>query len=108
MLYPYFTAHQLLPLLISALFIIASIITFHSNKITIAFIFLIIGSFGLGYFIANLDPFLVLWDEQYHALVAKNMLINPFKPILYRDTVIPYDYTNWTANHIWLHKQPLF
>lgn len=108
MLYSYFTTQQILPLLISTLFIITSIITFHSSKTTVAFTLLIIGSFCLGYFIANLDPFLILWDEQYHALVAKNMLINPFKPTLYRAIVLPYDYTNWTANHIWLHKQPLF
>jgi 4-amino-4-deoxy-L-arabinose transferase-like glycosyltransferase len=57
---------------------------------------------------ANLDHFLILWDEQYHALVAKNMLKNPFKPTLYPVELLDYDYRNWSANYIWLHKQPLF
>ncbi len=57
---------------------------------------------------ANLDPYLNLWDEQYHALVAKNMLDNPLKPTLYNKPLLDYNYKNWTYNHIWLHKQPLF
>lgn len=67
-----------------------------------------IGSVFLGVFAATLDPFLNLWDEQYHALVAKNMATDPWKPMLYKETLLPYDYTVWTINHIWLHKQPLF
>lgn len=67
-----------------------------------------IGSLGLGFFIANLDHFLILWDEQYHALVAKNLTLNPFKPTLYSLPIIEYDYRDWTRNHVWLHKQPLF
>ncbi len=53
------------------------------------------------------DFFLHEWDERYHALVAKNMMEHPFKPMLYKNPVMPYDYTMWTGNHIWLHKQPL-
>jgi len=49
-----------------------------------------------------------MWDEQVHAVVAKNMLENPFKPMLMNDPVLPYNFKNWTGNHIWLHKQPLF
>lgn len=55
-----------------------------------------------------LDPFLIIWDEQFHALVAKNMMDHPFKPMLYKDVFFDYNYQNWTNNHIWLHKQPLF
>jgi len=36
------------------------------------------------------------------------MINNPFKPILIQDPILPYNYKNWTGNHIWLHKQPLF
>jgi 4-amino-4-deoxy-L-arabinose transferase-like glycosyltransferase len=53
------------------------------------------------------DLFLHPWDERYHALVAKNMIEEPFIPALYKDPVLPYDYQNWSANHVWLHKQPL-
>lgn len=59
-------------------------------------------------FSANLDPFLNTWDEQFHALVAKNFLLHPFIPTLYENHIISYDPLNWTANYIWLHKQPLF
>ncbi len=35
------------------------------------------------------------WDERYHALVAKNMIEQPFKPMLYKNPVLPYDYKDW-------------
>lgn len=53
------------------------------------------------------DLFLHPWDERYHALVAKNLVAHPLHPTLYDNPVLPYDYKNWTANHTWLHKQPL-
>ncbi|RZK44966.1 MAG: hypothetical protein EOO59_21460, partial [Hymenobacter sp.] len=57
---------------------------------------------------AGLDPFLHDWDERYHALVARNLMAHPGQPMLRADPVLPYDYQNWSINHIWLHKQPLF
>ena len=58
---------------------------------------------------AHIYPFLNLWDEQYHALVAKNCMSHPFRPTLYEDAVVPgHDYGNWICADIWLHKQPLF
>lgn len=59
-------------------------------------------------YMATVDPMLHEWDEKYHALVAKNMILNPFKPMLYTHQSFPTDIYNWTNNHIWLHKQPLF
>lgn len=53
------------------------------------------------------DLYLHPWDERFHALVAKNMMSNPFAPVLYSKALIPYDFRDWTANHIWLHKQPV-
>ncbi len=53
------------------------------------------------------DLFLHVWDERYHALVAKNLLLHPLTPTLYESPILPYAFQNWTANHIWLHKQPL-
>lgn len=53
------------------------------------------------------DFFLHSWDERYHALVAKNLIHHPFIPTLYDNPILPYDYRDWTSNHIWLHKQPL-
>ena len=53
------------------------------------------------------DHFLHAWDERYHALVAKNMIEHPWRPVLYADPALPYDFRHWTANHVWLHKPPL-
>ena len=47
------------------------------------------------------------WDERYHALVAKHLVESPLRPTLYADPVLPYDYQDWTRNHVWLHKPPL-
>lgn len=55
---------------------------------------------------ANHD-YIAQWDEAYHALVAKNLTINPFVPTLNRTPLLSYDYTDWRDNHIWLHKPPL-
>ena len=65
-------------------------------------------AFAIRVYISASDPFLHEWDERFHALVAKNMIQNPFKPMLRLNPVLSYDYTAWCCNHIWLHKQPLF
>ena len=65
----------------------------------------ILGGLALRVF-ASTDMFLHVWDERYHALVAKNLMDNPLKPMLYANPILPYDYKIWTENHIWLHKQP--
>lgn len=108
MTFTYFTNDQILPLVISSIILIASIVVFHLEKRRIAFPLLFLAALGFGLFMGNLDHFLVVWDEQYHALVAKNMLDNPLKPTLYSTPLLDYDYRNWTGNHVWLHKQPLF
>jgi hypothetical protein len=108
MMSSYFTNNQIIPLIASAVVLAASVVVFHFDKKRIALLLLFFASIGLGFFIANLDHFLMLWDEQYHSLVAKNMLDNPFKPLLYANPLLDYDYKNWSTNHIWLHKQPLF
>ena len=55
---------------------------------------------------AATDLFLHEWDERYHALVARNMTEHPLRPTLYDEPVLPYNYQDWSSNHIWLHKQP--
>lgn len=90
-------------------FLIASIIAFEifkKNKLSLALLF--VSGLFICSFMALLDPFLNNWDEMFHALVAKNLLSHPFVPTLFDNVIIPYDYTNWAANHVWLHKQPLF
>ncbi len=52
-------------------------------------------------------PGLNEWDERYHALVAKNLLEDPWTPRLYPIAPLDHDYRDWHANYVWLHKPPL-
>ncbi|MBI5764747.1 MAG: glycosyltransferase family 39 protein [Planctomycetes bacterium] len=52
-------------------------------------------------------PELVYYDESFHALVARNLIDDPFRPVLHQKPWLPYDYTNWRENHVWLHKGTL-
>jgi len=101
--------HDYLLVIMGFLFLISAIIFFQTRVYPwIALILLMIAGIFLMLYSIGIFDFLMLWDEQYHALVAKNMISNPFRPMFYTDPVLPYNYKNWTANHIWLHKQPLF
>ena len=105
----YFPTHQFYILLVGFVFFVSSIVSFQVyNKDRLSIILLLFSGLFICSFMALLDPFLNTWDEQFHALVAKNCINNPFKPLLYLNHVLPFDYRNWTANEIWLHKQPLF
>lgn len=89
--------------------LIAVSIFFHlngKNRYAVFSVFLAAVSFRL--FAIYLDPFLHDWDEKFHALVAKNMIANPFEPVLVPNSVIPNTGIDWCCSHIWLHKQPLF
>ena len=108
MIFKYFSDNQIYQFLIGAILLSLSIVFYHFSNKKLSLIFLFIGSLGIGFFIANTDPFLILWDEQYHALVAKHMVENPFEPKLYLNPLLDFDFKDWTANGIWLHKQPLF
>jgi 4-amino-4-deoxy-L-arabinose transferase-like glycosyltransferase len=81
---------------------------FNKRKQSLSVGLLFFCSLVLAYFMARLDPFLNLWDERFHALVAKNILLHPFKPTLYEHPILGYDYRIWAGNHVWLHKQPMF
>ncbi len=86
-----------------------SYFAFRKGSYGIGLFLLFLSSFVLRFWVATLDPFLHNWDERFHAVVAKNMMAHPFKPMLHADPVISsYDFTAWCCNHVWLHKQPLF
>lgn len=70
-------------------------------------LFFILGAGLLLRIFASSDQYLHTWDERYHALVAKHLTEQPLKPTLYQNPVMPYDKTNWVANHIWLEKGPV-
>ena len=70
-----------------------------------ALLLILLGGLLLRLFAAA-DLKLHAWDERYHAVVAKHLMDSPLYPTLYEDPVLPYDYKDWTRNHVWLHKQP--
>jgi 4-amino-4-deoxy-L-arabinose transferase-like glycosyltransferase len=78
---------------------------YRQEDFTMCLIILLIIGFLLRLY-AGTDFYLHEWDERYHALVAKNLITSPFKPVLYSYPILPYDYRDWSANHVWLHKQP--
>src|SRR5688572_2886152 len=80
---------------------------FYREKKYLLGVFFILGAVATIRLYMGSHEFFVPWDERIHAMVAKNMVENPFKPILVKNHVLPYDYQNWTMNHIWVHKQPL-
>jgi 4-amino-4-deoxy-L-arabinose transferase len=105
----YFTAIEKIFLIAGFCLIILSLIFFNFYKnYALSILLLLAGSFLLRIFVSILFPTLFLWDEQFHALVAKNMVDSPFKPLLYKTPLLPYDPYSWVANHVWLHKYPFF
>ena len=90
------------------LILVAAIVLHVRNKTAWSVACLTLGAFVLRLLMTSTDPFLYDWDEQYHALVAKNLAEHPGTPMLYNTPVLPVDITRWAHNHIWLHKPPLF
>ena len=79
------------------------------KKDRLALLLLTLGGMCLFTFGALSDPFLQLWDERFHALVAKNCMETPLMPRLYPELPIAeFDPMIWSHAYIWLHKQPLF
>lgn len=95
-------------LLLAALLFVSSILLFVSGWKKSALALLVLASFFCRYWAAGLYPFLNDWDERFHALVGKNMMLHPWKPTLVERPVLEYDWRDWTSNHVWVHKQPLF
>lgn len=76
------------------------------TKLESFILFVIVMAVGL--IVASLDPFLHVWDEAFHALVAKRMAINPLHPQLYTVHLTEFNPTDWSHQTTWLHKQPFF
>jgi 4-amino-4-deoxy-L-arabinose transferase-like glycosyltransferase len=90
----------------SFIFLLASLLFYQKQqKLSVWFLFFCALLLGLGF--TTIDAYIHLWDEQYHALVAKNMIDTPLTPRLYSEAPLAYNYEIWVANHVWLHKPPL-
>lgn len=79
---------------------------FRKEKFNAALMMILLGGLLLRLF-TSADSYLHTWDERYQALVAKNMIDHPLKPTLYENPVLPYKYSDWVANHVWLEKGPV-
>lgn len=79
---------------------------FTKGNTNLAVFFLVICGFILRIYVSA-DLYLHAWDERYHGLVAKNIIEHPLTPTLYDNPILPYDFKDWSYNHIWVHKQPL-
>lgn len=76
------------------------------DNFKLAILLLLLAGLALRIF-TSADFFLHMWDERYHALVAKNLIQHPLTPMLYEHPILSYDYKNWLGSHVWVHKQPL-
>lgn len=104
-----FAPHQYAWLATGGVFLFFSVWFHLHEKKGLALLFLTLTAFSIYTFAALLDPFLNLWDERFHAVVAKNCISDPLEPKFYNHPlVLETDYLNWTCAHVWLHKQPLF
>jgi 4-amino-4-deoxy-L-arabinose transferase-like glycosyltransferase len=89
--------------------LLASMYFFCQNKTKLMLLGVLLTSAIIRLFFIYTDDYLHEWDERFHALVAKNMMEFPFKPMLYKNPILEnYQINDWCCNHIWLHKQPLF
>ena len=80
----------------------------HRSKMNLYVAAVLLLGFLLRFGMIHIDPFLQTWDEHFHALVGKNLLVNLSKPVLLQNPFLPYDFHDWSSNHIWVHKQPFF
>lgn len=80
----------------------------HFKKQHLTPYFLFLSAVSMAAAFALFTPYLYLWDEQFHALVGKNLAKNPFTPELIPQNPVDTDQSIWANGKIWLHKQPLF
>jgi len=104
-----FTTQQYAFLISGLAFFFASLVLYFRKSDKCAIILLVLSGLSLFTFAALLDPYLNLWDERFHALVAKNSMDNFLFPTLYKELPMQEaDPMIWDSAHVWLHKQPLF
>jgi hypothetical protein len=93
-------------LLVSAGFLVGAYLAAAAGRIALALACVVTtGALVRGY--AASEHQLHEWDERFHAVVAMHLIQHPLTPTLYDDPVLPYDYRDWMANHVWLHKPPV-
>lgn len=101
-----------IPGLSLGLFIVAflaaglSLYLFAKKRVKWSVLVLFLCSLALGFGVSTINPFLRLWDEQFHALVGKHLSETPLTPRLLKEDLLSTTSSVWVNNYIWLHKQP--
>lgn len=92
---------------IYAVFALLTLYFYWKNKKAVYF-----STFGMSFFlglgVVLLIPFLWIWDEQFHALVAKHIAEDPLHPQLMNFAPWLFEGKDWDEQVTWLHKQPFF
>lgn len=99
---------RLLLFLTGFAFLFLSIFSHALQKERTSIILLLCAALFFFLFAARFYPFINVWDERFHALVAKNLMKHSLMPTLYDDPVVSMAYDSWERSHIWLTKQPFF
>ncbi len=107
MLDSYFSPEQQQQLALAIVLGLGAVILHFQGRQKAALWVLTLAALVLRLWACFLDPFLNHWDEVFHGLVAKNMVADPFKPMLFTEPDMPVT-GNWSMMHIWLHKPPFF
>ncbi len=78
---------------------------FQQQKISSFLLF--VTAFSIAIALCAINPLFFSWDEQFHALVAKNGMDDFFRPTLFKNQPLNLDYF-WVNSTVWMHKQPFF
>lgn len=89
------------------LFLLISLYSYF-RKPKLAVYFLCAAAICIAAAFALFAPYLFAWDEQFHALVGKQLSEHPLVPKLYDHHPIKVLDPNWLSAEVWMHKQPLF
>ena len=104
----YFELHFVWAFIVASLLLLTGVAFGFKKSFGIATLLLALSALVLAIAAAAFDPYLHLWDEAFHAVVAKNLMAHPLKPTLYEFHAIKLGTPSWVGDHVWLHKQPLF
>lgn len=104
----HFTGTDLVFLATGLFFVALSLWAFFREKIRLALALLFCAALSFRLLMTFIDPFIHIWDEEFHAMVARNMSEGSFVPVLYKNPALDFTPSDWMGNHVWLHKPPLF
>ncbi len=108
MLNTHFTNRDVAFLAVGIVFALLAVIFFSRGKIRLSVVLLIASGLTFRLMMAFIDPFVNIWDEQYHALVAKNLAEHFFHPTLVEQPLLPLTAGYYAFTETWLNKPPLF